>query len=292
MYSNRRAEFILVVTTLLAAAGWVFSKQAIQGLPPFGFIGIRFLLASLCLLPFCLGALKRSSMADCLKSMGVGLLLSGAIFCWIYAISISDTLGEGAFIMSLSMLFVPLLAWPLFGIKPGRAFWLSLPLAIVGLFLLSWSGEWVVSSSQLLFLASAFGLALHFNFNSQYSAKLPAMLLTTLQLFVGGCLGVLLSLLFESWPDQVSLITWKWLALSVLLATSLRYLMQTVGQKYANPTNAAILMLLEPIWTLVLSVLIYDESMPANKIFGCGLLLCSLLFYRMSRFHHGNRVKA
>ncbi|KOE87258.1 membrane protein [Vibrio alginolyticus] len=286
MYSNRRAELILVVTTLLAAAGWVFSKQAIQGLPPFGFIGVRFLLASLCLLPFCIKALRQASLHDCLKSMSVGVLLGGSIFCWIHAISISDTLGEGAFIMSLSMLFVPLLAWPLFGAKPARAFWLSLPIALIGLFLLSWNGEWVVATSQLWFMAAAFSLALHFNFNSRFSANLPPMLLTTLQLFVGGCLGVLLSLLFESWPVQVSVMTWQWLALSVLLATSLRYLMQTIGQKHANPTNAAILMLLEPIWTLVLSVLIYDESMPANKIFGCGLLLCSLLFYRMGHFRH------
>jgi drug/metabolite transporter (DMT)-like permease len=76
--------------------------------------------------------------------------------------------------------------------------------------------------------------------------------------------------------------TWKWFVLSVLLATSLRYLMQTVGQKHANPTNAAILMLLEPVWTLLLSVWIYSESMPLNKIIGCVLLLGSLLLYRMS----------
>ncbi|QSA19887.1 EamA family transporter, partial [Vibrio furnissii] len=54
MFANLRAEIILVLTTLLAAAGWVFSKQAIQGLPPFGFIGLRFVTASLILLPFCL----------------------------------------------------------------------------------------------------------------------------------------------------------------------------------------------------------------------------------------------
>ncbi|QSA19888.1 EamA family transporter, partial [Vibrio furnissii] len=42
-------------------------------------------------------------------------------------------------------------------------------------------------------------------------------------------------------------------------------LMQTVGQKHANPTNAAILMLLEPVWTMLLSVWIYSESMPLNK---------------------------
>lgn len=287
MNANRQAELILVVTTLLAAAGWVFSKQAIQGLPPFGFIGLRFLLASLCLLPFCLSALKQASLTDCLKAMRVGGLLGAALFCWIYAISISDTLGEGAFIMSLSMLFVPLLAWPLFGTKPARLFWLSLPIALVGLFLLSWNGSWVVSTSQSWYLAAAFSLALHFNFNRKYSLKLPSMLLTTLQLFVVGILGIILSLSFEIVPEQVSLTTWKWFALSALLATSLRYLMQTVGQKHAVPANAAILMLLEPIWTLLLSMLIYDESMPLNKVLGCALLFFALLFYRL-----GNRLKS
>lgn len=281
MHSNRRAELLLVVVTLLAAIGWIFSKQAIQGLPAFGFVGIRFLLASLCLLPFCLTALKKSSRADCLKSMAVGLLLGFSISCWIYAISVSDSLGEGAFIMSLSMLLVPLIAWPLFGHKPNRLFWFSLPIALLGLFLLSWTGKWVVSESQIWFVMAAIGLSLHFNFNSRYSAKLPPMLLTTLQLFVVGLLGTLLSLSFETWPQEVDLITWQWLVLSILLATSLRYLMQTAAQKHAIPTNAAIIMLLEPIWTLLLSIWIYNESMPLIKIIGCALLFCSLLLYRL-----------
>ncbi len=75
--------------------------------------------------------------------------------------------------------------------------------------------------------------------------------------------------------------TWKWFALSVLLATSLRYLMQTIGQKHANPTNAALLMLLEPVWTLILSMLVYAETMPLNKILGCALLLSALALYRL-----------
>ncbi|WP_375322392.1 DMT family transporter [Aliivibrio logei] len=286
MLTKFRAEPILIITTLLAGAGWVFSKQAIQELPPFGFIGIRFVMASLCLLPFCFSALKRALWQDCVRSMGVGVLLSAALFCWIHAISISDTLGEGAFIMSLSMLFVPLLAWPLFGNRPPRAFWFSLPIAVSGLFLLAWNDGWNVSASQLWFIFAAVGLATHFNFNSKYSASLPPILLTTLQLFMVGCLGVVLSLFLETWPQEVSLVTWKWVLLSVLLATSLRYLLQTIGQKWVTPTNAAILMLLEPIWTMLLSVWIYDESMPLNKLVGCGLLLLSLVFYRFSQVRH------
>ncbi|MFA0085753.1 DMT family transporter [Vibrio sp. E150_011] len=277
-----RAEFILIFTTLLAGAGWVFSKEAIQGLPPFGFIGFRFLFASLILFPFCLKVLRATNRKDCLNAMGVGGALAFSIFCWIHAISISDTLGEGAFIMSLSMLFVPLVAWGLFGSKPARAFWLSLPIAIIGLFLLSWNGGWHVQASQFWFLTAAVSLAVHFNLNSKYSARLSPMLLTTLQLFSAGCLGIILSFFVETWPETVSTGTWTWFGLSVLLATSLRYLMQTTGQKFAQPTNAALLMLLEPIWTLILSIIIYAEPMPFNKILGCTVLLSSLIFYRIN----------
>lgn len=279
---NYRAELILVFTTLLAGAGWVFSKEAIAGLPPFGFIGLRFVLASLLLLPFCLKALKAAPLADCLRALSVGGFLGCAIFSWIYAISISDTLGEGAFIMSLSMLIVPIVAWMLFKTKPIRAFWLSLPIAMIGLFLLSWKGSWTFDASQLWFLISAIGLAVHFNFNSKYSVRLSPILLATLQLFSTGVLGLILSYFTETWPSEISTTTWKWFGLSVVLATSLRYLMQTTGQKLANPTNAALLMLLEPIWTLILSVMIYHEPMPFNKILGCSLLLGSLIFYRLS----------
>ncbi len=37
--SERKATVILVATTMIAALGWIFSKETIQGLPPFGFIG-------------------------------------------------------------------------------------------------------------------------------------------------------------------------------------------------------------------------------------------------------------
>ena len=48
---NRTPLLLMVLVTLLAAAGWLFSKEAIRELPPAAFIGSRFLLAALLLLP-------------------------------------------------------------------------------------------------------------------------------------------------------------------------------------------------------------------------------------------------
>ncbi|PSU36352.1 DMT family transporter [Photobacterium lutimaris] len=286
MNFERRADLILVATTILAAAGWIFSKEAIQGLPPFGFIGLRFILASLCILLFCFSDIKKVEKSVIPKALGVGCILGSAILLWIHAISVSDTLGEGAFIMSLSMLFVPLIAWPLFKAKPPRTFWLALPIAFAGLLMLSLGGGngWQISSSQLWFMAAAVMLAVHFNFNSKYARQIPTLLLTCLQLFSIGCMGSIASLLFETWPESVSLTTWGWFTMSMLVATSLRYVMQTMGQKHSTAANAAIIMILEPVWTVILSVIWYAEAMPFNKLAGCLMILLALFTYRGGPF--------
>ena len=278
--SEHKATLILVITTILAALGWIFSKEAIQGLPPFGFIGSRFTIASLCLLSLCFRSLRSVKFGDLLSASGVGLLLGSAVMTWIYAISVSDTLGEGAFIMSLSMLFVPIVAWIMFRQRPQRIFWVSLPIAAIGLACLSLADGWKQSASQFWFLAAALILALHFNVNSKYSQRLPVLLLTCLQLFSAGCLGLVVSYFTESFPSQVDSSIWWWFALSTLLATSLRYVMQTMGQKFVQAGNAALIMILEPVWTVVLSILWYGEVLTKNKLFGCLLILFSLVIYR------------
>jgi drug/metabolite transporter (DMT)-like permease len=277
---QRHAELLLTAATLIAASGWIFSKETIAHLPAFGFIGLRFLLASICLLPFCYRHLSRVKPSDLIKAFCVGALLGSALLLWIYAVSGSETLGEGAFIMSLSMLFVPLVAWPLFGDKPTSSFWYSLPFAITGLILLSLVGGWQQSSSQLWFLLAAVMLAVHFNFNSRYAQRIPVLLLTCIQLCCTGLMGLAMSALFEVWPVSVPNSTWGWFSLSVLVATSLRYVLQTLGQKSTSTSNAAIIMILEPIWTLLLSIFWLAELMSLYKVVGCTLILFAIMVNR------------
>ncbi|WP_076587672.1 DMT family transporter [Vibrio ostreicida] len=277
MNAENRSAWILVATTALAGLGWIFSKQTIEGLPPFGFIGLRFIVASLFLFPFCLKSFKHMTVVQCMQAMGGGFILALALLTWVHAIAISETLGEGAFIVSLSMIIVPIVAWALFNVRPKRAFWVAMPIAVSGLGLLSLQDGWNGATGQLWFLANACLLALHFNVNSRLAQSMPILMLTCIQLFVTGVLGLLVSVVI---PDRVELSIWGWFAASALLATSLRYVMQTLGQKHSQPANAALIMLLEPIWTVILSILMYGEFLSVNKLFGCGLILLALLLYR------------
>lgn len=75
--------------------------------------------------------------------------------------------------------------------------------------------------------------------------------------------------------------TGLWVAASILIATNLRFLIQTIGQRYCSISSSAIIMLLEPIWTLFAGLLWLNETMSTEKMVGCGLILAALMIYRL-----------
>ncbi|EKP0318942.1 DMT family transporter [Aeromonas veronii] len=289
---NRTPLLLMVLVTLLAAAGWLFSKEAIRELPPAAFIGSRFLLAALLLLPLAWLREPPPTRAQLVRAAGCGTLLGASLLLWVTAISQSDALGSGAFIMSVATLMAPLAAWGAFRAKPGRHYWLTLPIAIAGLLLLSSSTHWGVSLSLFWFLAAATTLGIQLAVHRHFAQSIAPTWLTCIQLAMTGLLGTLLSLLTEQWPEAgVSHSIWGWFAASVLIATTLRYWLLTHALSKMTTAHAALMMLLEPVWTLILSTLFYSEPLGGAKLAGAGLVLGALVLYQLPLLLRSARLK-
>ncbi|MBL0609497.1 DMT family transporter [Aeromonas jandaei] len=289
---NRTPLLLMVLVTLLAAAGWLFSKEAIRELPPAAFIGSRFLLAALLLLPLAWLREPPPSRAQMVRAAGCGTQLGASLLLWVTAISQSDALGSGAFIMSVATLMAPLAAWAAFRAKPGRHYWLTLPIAIAGLLLLSSSTHWGVSLSLFWFLAAATTLGIQLAVHRHFAQSIAPTWLTCIQLAMTGLLGTLLSLLTEQWPEAgVSHGIWGWFAASVLIATTLRYWLLTHALSKMTTAHAALMMLLEPVWTLILSTLFYSEPLGGAKLAGAGLVLGALVLYQLPLLLRSARLK-
>ncbi len=289
---NRTPLLLMVLVTLLAAAGWLFSKEAIRELPPAAFIGSRFLLAALLLLPLAWLREPPPTRAQLVRAAGCGTLLGASLLLWVTAISQSDALGSGAFIMSVATLMAPLAAWGAFRAKPGRHYWLTLPIAIAGLLLLSSSTHWGVSLSLFWFLAAATTLGIQLAVHRHFAQSIAPTWLTCIQLAMTGLFGTLLSLLTEQWPEAgVSNGIWGWFAASVLIATTLRYWLLTHALSKMTTAHAALMMLLEPVWTLLLSTLFYNEPLGGAKLAGAGLVLGALVLYQLPLLLRSHMLK-
>lgn len=278
-----RADLALLLVTLISACGWIFSREALQELPPLLFIGFRFLLAGTLLWLVAPRGWRQIHAAGLLPHcLGLGVLFAGFVMCWILGLRYGQHLGVGAFIFNLGAVLVPVMAWLLLRERAPRSTWLSLPVAGLGLALLSSGSGFSLAPGQGWFLASALLFSLHVTLVGHVARALSAVPLASLQLLVVGVVGVFASALAESWPASVSTSTIGWFLASALLATSLRFVVQMYGQSLAPPSHAALIIILEPVWTALLAALWYGERMSELQITGCTLIFGALLVSRWS----------
>lgn len=274
-----RGALFLFIATLLAALGWIASKVVVMDMPGETFIASRFMLASLVLLPFCYKSLWRLRAKQILLACGVGIFLGLALLVWVHAVSVTQSLSEGAFIMSLAMIIAPMTAWILFKIKPNKAFWYALPMSIAGMMLMTLTNGWQVDESQWFFLFASALLSVHFVLNKKISNRIKPLDSICLQLFMVGLVGGIYVAFTQQASFEVSSNLAIWFVLSTVFATSLRYLLQTMGQYSVNMETAALIMVLEPIWTLMLSILMLGESVEMQKLAGGVVIFLSLIMY-------------
>ncbi|MDK9760422.1 DMT family transporter [Vibrio sp. D420a] len=277
-------EVYLLGATLLAAVGWIASKLVVLEMPGPLFIGVRFFTASLILLPFCFRLIRQLSWSQLLGIAGVGLILSGSLQVWVYAVSITDSLSEGAFITSLAMIIAPFVSWLIFRVKPNRAFWLSFPISIIGMLLLTLTNGWAFEESQIYFLLASIMLSLHFVMNKRVTNNVKPIASICIQLFMVGISGMAFAAMTGQPEFEITGSLVFWFTVSAVVATAIRYLLQTVGQHSVNMEVAALIMILEPVWTLILSVTMLGETVELQKLAGGAVIIGALFCYiRLSR---------
>ena len=85
-------------------------------------------------------------------------------------------------------------------------------------------------------------------------------------------------------PYELSNSVICWFIVPTIVAISLRYLLQAVGQCSVNIETTSLFMILEPIWILILSITMLGETVEIQKIIGASVIFLSLFVYtKLSR---------
>lgn len=293
-----KADFLLLIVTLLAAISWMFSREAVLAMPPLLFMCLRFLLASLLLSLVAFPQLACMSLPQLWRCIRVGLVFGIAMSFWVLGLAFASHVGEGAFLTSLGVVLVPVIARLAFAEAVPGSTWLALPVAVAGLALLSLEQGLHLEAGQLLFITAAAIFALYFNLNTRAAnnlairqangemieqPRIPALALTTVVLAVVGVVTGSLALIFEPWQQALSAMSGTlamWIVLSATVGTALRFLVQTYAQSLSLNSHGVVIMVLEPMWTALMAAAWFGESMSTLQMFGCGLIFLSLLVNR------------
>ncbi|HHX34328.1 MAG TPA: DMT family transporter [Gammaproteobacteria bacterium] len=299
MKGATQSDLLLVVVTLIAAFGWMFSKEAIASIPPLLFMGLRFLLAAAFLACIGIRQLRQLTGEQIKRSVQVGIVFGVAMLFWVLGLAHSESMGEGAFLTSLGVLLVPVVARVFFAEPVPRSTWLALPVALLGMVLLSLARGFTVSSGQLFYLVAAVGLAVFFTLNTRVAtvsvrqasaskaatelSAVDSLALTIIALTAVALVTLLASVLLEPWQGdavQWSPTVFVWILASALIGTAARFWLQTYAQSLTTQTSGAVMLILEPIWVVLFAAIWFAETLTLLQWVGCLMIFLALLVNR------------
>ncbi|MFL1453552.1 DMT family transporter [Marinobacter sp. GN3S48] len=298
MSDAHKSDLFLVIVTLLAAISWIFSKEAVLLMPPLLFMAVRFLMAGGLLAILASRSLRRLSADQIRRSVGVGLVFGIAMSCWIMGLFHGTHVGEGAFLTSLGVVIVPVIARIVFKEDQPTSTWIAIPISVAGLALLSLKNGFRPEIGQLFFVLAACIFALYFTLNTRAANqrtvinrrgesiekhRVPALPLTSIALLTVGMLTLIESLVLETWQpllnDFPPILVW-WVFASAVIGTAGRFLLQTYAQSLSANSHGVVILVLEPVWVALFAAGWFSETMSPSQLAGCGLIFAALLVNR------------
>lgn len=167
MTNASKADLMLIGVTLLAAVSWIMSREAVLLMPPLLFMSLRFLLAASLLAVIGYQSLRQLNRYAVRRSVAVGLVFAAGMSCWVMGLFTGSHVGEGAFLTSLGVVLVPVISRVFFAEQQPLTNWLALPVAALGLALLSLKNGFHPEIGQLFYLTAAVIFALFFRLNTK-----------------------------------------------------------------------------------------------------------------------------
>ena len=289
-----RATLMLLTTAIIW--GFAFVAQVLGGdcVGAFTFNGCRFLMGGIGLIPVYLLFEKKTAStkedwskkqkSTLIAAVGGGVALFFASSLQQLGATMTRDPGTAGFLTGLYTLLTPILYLIIFRKKSPWNTWVGVVFAIVGLYLLCLSdgGSFSMGTGEILLLIGSFFWAAHILMIDRFIHEISPLRFSSWQFLVCGGLAAVVALFTETVTWE-GLMAGKWAILYCgILSAGVAYTMQTLGQKYAPPTYAAIVLSTESVFAAV-GGLLWNLIAPATlrvdqDILPLGYVGCAVIF--------------
>jgi drug/metabolite transporter (DMT)-like permease len=253
-------------------------QDAIETTPVFAFLFFRFLLASVLMFFISYKLLNQINKQTILYGTILGILLFSSFALQTFGLVYAPS-SVVAFITGLFVIVTPFLLLLFFKEKIPRNVLLASLFAVIGLYLLTMSGNLTLGFGEFLTLLCALGFALHLIYTGIYSKKVNVFLLVFIQLSTVTFLSLLFSLLFEdktfNLPYDYNF--FKATLVTAVFATIYAFIIQTYMQQFTSPTKAAIIFTMEPVSAGFFGYFVAEEILTSIQLIGAVVIICAML---------------
>ena len=296
---NLIGQILLLLATMVWGTSFVILKNTIAEVPAMYVIAIRFLFAGVVMLLVFFKKLKTLTKQTFLSGVIVGLFITGAYVTQTIGL-MNTTPGRNAFLTSSYCVMCPFLMWACFKKKPKLKNVISATICIVGIGLISLSGEQSSGANLLLgdgltlIAAVFFGLQIIFIDRFQNKGADSSMLLV-FEFLTTGVAFAIISLIFELPVHGISgyaLTTDQLLKIAYLavMCTLFAQSAQMIGQKYTTANQSSIILSVEAVFGMLFSVLMGAEKLSVMLGVGFAVVFIAIMISEIN-FDNVNLIK-
>ena len=225
--------------------------------------------------------------------------VKGGLCCGVFLVSatlfqqigiVYTSAGKAGFITAMYMLFVPIVGFVLFKMRHSWTVWLAVALGVVGMYLLCMNEALYLTKGDALMLVCALLYSGHILCCDHFVQKAEPISMSAIQFITASVISLILAFIFEE-PSVSQIMT---AILPILycgfVSGGMGYTLQIVGQKFADPAPASLIMSLEAVFAVLGGVLMLGERMSVREGAGCMIMFVAIILVQID--HKGDRTTA
>ena len=302
--NKTKNTFLLLLTAFIWGVAFVAQSVGMDYVGPLTFNAARFIIGAVFLIP-CIAFLDTLKKKEAAASNGLPdnseklltasepenkkTLLLGGLCCGI-AIAVASTLqqygismttvGKAGFITALYIVIVPILGIFLKK-KPRLIIWLSVVLALAGLYFLCMTDSLSFSKGDTMVLLCALAFSIHILIIDYFSPKVDGVRMSCIQFFIASILCGIPALILEHPRFSSLTAAWAPILYAGILSCGVAYTLQIVAQKNYDPTIASLILSLESVFSVLAGWVILHQSLSPREIFGCVLVFIAIILVQL-----------
>lgn len=293
MKVNRIRQNVLpVLAALIWGTAFVAQSVGADYVEPFTFNAARSAVAFLFLLALyaVFRTLRNRNPSEAEEPSGSRKdLIIGGICCGV-ALTVATNLqqkgletttsGKAGFITALYIVIVPIVGIFLKK-KAPKTIWISVVLAVAGLYCLCITENFSVTSGDFYILLCAFSFSAHILVIDYFTQKVNGVELSCAQFLVVTVLSAVGMLATETPSIEALRICIGPILYVGILSSGVAYTLQILAQKDSNPTVVSLLLSLESVFATLAGAIILHDQMSGKEYFGCVLMLVAVVLAQL-----------
>lgn len=274
MQNETKYSFLIIIATLSWGVTFPLIKISLEYMSPVIFLAIRFLISTIVMIPF----IKNRSDLTGLRQ---GFIAGFFLFLGYYFQTIGlyfTTPAISGFVTGLYIVLVPVIAYLIFRQRISKSDLSAVTLAFVGLLIIT-VGEvsnFSLQLGDLLTFICAVGYAMQIIYVSRNN-KLDMVKFTFFQMAAVSLYSTIAIPTFKIYFNFSSPILIFTIAFTAIFAGVVAYFITNKALVYVKPEKASIIMVSEPVFAAIFSVILTGIPLSYYTIGGGALMVIAML---------------